>query len=94
MYRSYELELLKKLGSKVAIKEFSNGKWSYHAKGVWIEEADNSVLSIIGSSNFNERSRSRDSEFQFYIYSGCEDLNGRLKNEWSGLDKNCKEINI
>ena len=71
MYRCYELSLLKKLGDKVSIKAFFDGKWSYHAKGVWIEEADNSLLTVIGSSNFNERSRHRDSEFQFYIYSGC-----------------------
>lgn len=36
------------------------GRWSFHAKGVWIKEAINSYLTVVGSSNYNRRSEERD----------------------------------
>ena len=47
------------------------GKWSFHAKGMWIKENENNYLTIVGSSNFNHRSKYRDSELQLFVYSTC-----------------------
>lgn len=42
MYRVNELKMLKEQKSKgndhIAIFEYENGEWTYHAKGAWIYE--------------------------------------------------------
>jgi len=47
--------------------EYYRPSWTFHAKGFWGELKDNSTLTIIGSSNYAERSLKRDNEIQMYI---------------------------
>lgn len=55
-YRYFELNINK------PIFEFTKPGWTFHAKGFWGELNDNSVMTIIGSSNYAERSEKRDNE--------------------------------
>lgn len=48
----------------------------------------------MGSSNFNRRSKERDSELQLYLYSTCEKFNGRLEREWTEIERDCKEVGL
>ena len=50
------------------IFEYSNGDWTFHAKGAWIYEKNVEMeeyptSTIVGSSNFSYRSNRRDNEF-------------------------------
>ena len=41
--------------------------WSYHAKGIWFDGLDDLTIHMVGSSNFNWRSSTRDFELQFVV---------------------------
>ena len=70
------------------------GKWSFHAKGMWIKESDNSYTTLVGSSNFNLRSKERDSELELFVHSTCQKFNDRLDTEWGHIAKDCKEVSL
>ena len=38
-------------------------------------------LTVVGSSNYSDRSYKRDLESNFFIYSECEEFNGKMKEE-------------
>ena len=58
-----------KQNPKINVFEYTNGDWTFHAKGAWIYEEDAKLpeLTVIGSSNFSHRSNRRDTEVQLYI---------------------------
>ncbi len=41
----------------MVLNDINIGQWSFHAKGMWIKQDDNNYLTIVGSSNFNARSK-------------------------------------
>lgn len=93
--------ILRRWPEKFKIKEYFDGKsnvilgkWSFHAKGAWIKEDDTNYLTVVGSSNFNRRSKERDTELQLYLYSTCPKFNARLDHEWDTIAKDCKEITV
>jgi len=52
---------------RVSLREYVREGWTYHAKGLWLQEGgeDNQrepFLTIVGSTNFGERSVHRDLE--------------------------------
>lgn len=79
LYRLNAIELLEgnsKQGN-VNVYEFTHGNWTFHAKGFWLFEKNDTVeldfddgikneslpsMTIIGSSNFNHRSNFLDNE--------------------------------
>ena len=63
LYRINALKMLKK-NPNINIHEYTNGDWTYHAKGAWFYEGDSEKveMTIIGSSNFSHRSNRRDTE--------------------------------
>ena len=95
----FEDELLRaaKRGSnnKLDIHEFKRAQWTFHSKGMWINENDsdeNITTSVIGSSNFSYRSLRRDNEAQFYIYSMCPEFQKQLKKEQESQYSHCEVV--
>ena len=74
--------LNKRNNNKVAILEYFRGEWTFHTKGMWIyENQENPSLTLIGSSNYSQRSYKRDNEIQFYIYALCPKFKEKLQAE-------------
>lgn len=61
--------------------EYARPGWTFHAKGFWAELKDNSSVTVIGSSNYAERSFNRDTEVQFYILTACPMFRQELEKE-------------
>lgn len=100
MYRAVEYKLLKKnKHGNLKIFEYENGEWTYHAKGAWIYEKslphpELPVMTIIGSSNFSQRSNRRDTECQLYIVSDSVEFRQRMKEESDNLYRHAEEATI
>ncbi len=95
LYRIYELKLLKNLkNSKIQVMEYTKGEWTFHAKGLWLFEnnEEKPSLTIIGSSNFSNRSYHKDSEIQFYLYSLCPKMKEKLYHENSKILIDCQKV--
>lgn len=87
LYRMKAIEMLSK-SKNVEIHEYTNGDWTYHAKGAWFyeeDEANGPVMSVIGSSNLSNRSIKLDTELQLYLVSECESFKQRLHQEQKHL---------
>ena len=99
MYRVNELEMLKSNKNKgnVNLFEYENGEWTYHAKGAWIyekEQPEVPQMTVIGSSNYSYRSNRRDTEFQLYIVSECEEFKKRMHEECEHLFSKSQKMSI
>lgn len=99
MYRANEYNLLKKNKGNVRIFEYEKGEWTFHAKGAWVYETEVPspelpVMTIIGSSNFSQRSNRRDTECQLYMVSDSLDFRKRLKEESDSLFKQSEEVTM
>lgn len=68
---------------------YNKPDWSFHAKGLWLENLDDIYIHIIGSSNYNYRSAFRDLEAQIVILTNDKDLIRKLKEERQSLWKGC-----
>ncbi len=83
-YWHIEYKLLKN-SSLNEIFEYKWEGWTFHAKGIWIydkiDEGQNPFITVIGSSNYSNRSYWRDSECNLFIYSECEGFNEWMKME-------------
>jgi CDP-diacylglycerol---glycerol-3-phosphate 3-phosphatidyltransferase len=64
--------------AKIKVLLFNKLGWTFHAKGFWTSLDDgadqNAIIAYIGSSNFGERSWSRDFELGFLLISECKDI--------------------
>lgn len=71
----------------MALLEYERPGWSYHAKGLWyyLPESDLPNLTLIGSSNFGERSVNRDLETQICLVTNNKPLQERLQAECNHL---------
>lgn len=100
MYRVYEMNLFRILqrkdSRKVEIMEYFRGEWTFHTKGMWFYENQEETpnLTIIGSSNYSQRSYKRDNEIQFYFYSMCPKFKEKLHNENEKQFKKSHEISL
>lgn len=72
---------------RVKLFEFEKPGWSYHAKGLWYYLPESSLpnLTLIGSSNFGERSVHRDLETQLCIVTENYNLQTELQLECDNL---------
>ena len=70
---------------------YNRDKWTYHGKGIWMdleeEKEDPFSLTLIGSSNYGERSVGRDTELNFTVVTKNESLRSRLGEEWKNLTR-------
>lgn len=71
---------------------YNRPDWSYHAKGLWIEGLEDLTIHMIGSSNFNWRSTTRDFEMQFLIITKDRELGEKLQKERESLWANSRPI--
>uniref|UniRef100_A0A1B0DQC2 CDP-diacylglycerol--glycerol-3-phosphate 3-phosphatidyltransferase n=1 Tax=Phlebotomus papatasi TaxID=29031 RepID=A0A1B0DQC2_PHLPP len=83
----YEKLKAAKQDHRVSLFEYQQPGWTYHAKGLWYYLPNSSLpsMTLIGSSNFGERSVNRDLETQVCIVTENEDLQKRLEAECQNL---------
>lgn len=67
------------------MKLYNKKDWSFHAKGLWLENLDDIYIHIIGSSNYNNRSSFRDFESQIVILTRNKKLIKCLQEERRAL---------
>ncbi|KAH8328762.1 hypothetical protein KR074_007575, partial [Drosophila pseudoananassae] len=79
----YESLVRRQQNHRVNFFEYEKPGWTYHAKGLWyyLPEARLPNLTLIGSSNFGERSVNRDLETQVCLVTANKDLSQRLQAE-------------
>lgn len=68
---------------RVSLLEYERPDWSYHAKGLWYYPPDCTLphLTVIGSSNYGERSVNRDLEKQICLVTTNKGLQKALQSE-------------
>lgn len=73
----------RKQDHRINFFEYENPGWTYHAKGLWyyLPHSNLPNLTLIGSSNFGERSVNRDLETQICLVTHNKGLSQSLQNE-------------
>ncbi|XP_004536599.1 CDP-diacylglycerol--glycerol-3-phosphate 3-phosphatidyltransferase, mitochondrial [Ceratitis capitata] len=79
----YENLVHLKQSHRVNFFEYEKDGWTYHAKGLWyyLPGASYPNVTLIGSSNFGERSVNRDLETQVCLVTNNDGLTARLQAE-------------
>ncbi|XP_036324539.1 CDP-diacylglycerol--glycerol-3-phosphate 3-phosphatidyltransferase, mitochondrial [Rhagoletis pomonella] len=79
----YEDVLQLKQDHRINFFEYEKHGWTYHAKGLWyyLPGTSSPALTLIGSSNFGERSVNRDLETQVCLVTSNDGLSNRLQGE-------------
>lgn len=74
---------------RISLYEYEREKWTYHAKGLWYYPVDSKLpyLTVVGSSNYGERSVNRDLESQICLITTNKSLQRSLKDEYDHLTK-------
>lgn len=72
---------------RISLMEYQRAAWTYHAKGLWYFPVDSSLpcMTVIGSSNYGERSVNRDLEAQLCLVTSNKSLQKSLKAEYEHL---------
>ena len=87
----YQKKLEEELKDRFVFHRYNRKEWTYHGKGIWMdieeEKEDPFSLTLIGSSNYGERSVGRDTELNFTVLTRNEALRSRLGAEWSNLTR-------
>jgi CDP-diacylglycerol---glycerol-3-phosphate 3-phosphatidyltransferase len=83
----YEQILKHSQENRISLLEYERPEWTYHAKGLWYTSSDDSLpsLTVIGSSNYGERSLNRDLESQICLVTTNKNLQHELKSEYEHL---------
>lgn len=76
---------------RVKLYEYQRPGWTYHAKGLWYYLPGSYMpdLTLIGSSNFGERSVNRDLESQICLVTVNDELRRQLQREYVNLKRYC-----
>lgn len=76
-------------GHRFSLLEYERENWTYHAKGLWLYPPNSSLphLTVVGSSNYGERSVHRDMESQMCIVTTNKNLQHSLQNEYNHIFK-------
>ncbi|KAI9343443.1 hypothetical protein DFJ73DRAFT_661230 [Zopfochytrium polystomum] len=99
VYTFIEKKLWKALGQtgrreSVDIFEYCRPDWTYHVKGLWYAVSGHPPeMTIIGSSNFGQRSLRRDFESQLILVTSDNDLRERLRKDIENVTKYCEKVN-
>lgn len=96
-----DVHLMKKQ-TRIHVHEWQNGVvntpkgWSYHAKGIWINNSEdkNPSITVVGSSNYTRRAYSLDLESNAIIITKDEDLKAQMQNEIQNLMKHSTELTL
>lgn len=80
-----------KQNERIKLFEYQRSGWTYHAKGLWYYLPDSYTpdLTLIGSSNFGERSVNRDLESQICLVTVNDELRRQLQREYVNLRRYC-----
>lgn len=73
---------------------YEKPNWSFHAKGLWVEGLEDLHIHLIGSSNFNCRSSSRDFETQIALLTSNKNLADKLRDERLRLWEEARPANL
>uniref|UniRef100_A0AC35UIL4 CDP-diacylglycerol--glycerol-3-phosphate 3-phosphatidyltransferase n=1 Tax=Rhabditophanes sp. KR3021 TaxID=114890 RepID=A0AC35UIL4_9BILA len=93
MYVQISKKFFNESKDNVSIYEFKKPEWTFHGKGIWCEKKnDDEMITIAGSSNFGERSVSRDLESQLVFVTYDEEMKKRFNDEKDSMIKNCNRI--
>lgn len=65
---------------------------SFHSKSLFMETKEKEYLGFIGSSNFAQRSYSRDNEMNFYVFSKNKKLKNIFEKEKEFVLEDAKDI--
>ncbi|XP_068119419.1 CDP-diacylglycerol--glycerol-3-phosphate 3-phosphatidyltransferase, mitochondrial [Hyperolius riggenbachi] len=79
---------------RVKLSEYFRDHWTFHAKGLWLYPAGQSMpcLTLIGSPNFGYRSVHRDLEAQIALVTENQDLQQQLHQEQQNLYQRSSEV--
>lgn len=95
-YSQISKNFLKKLietnqSERIKLHEYERSGWTYHAKGLWYYLPGSYMpdLTLIGSSNFGERSTNRDLESQICLVTTNDELRRQLQREYVNLKRYC-----
>lgn len=75
---------------RISLLEYERENWTYHAKGLWYHTSKNPAfpcMTVIGSSNYGERSVNRDLEAQVCLVTSNIELQKSLKAEYDHVLK-------
>lgn len=96
-YSQISKNFLKKLielnqTDRIKLYEYQRRGWTYHAKGLWyyLPGSYTPDLTLIGSSNFGERSVNRDLESQICLVTVNDELRRQLQREYVNLKRYCE----
>ena len=70
--------------------------WTFHSKGIWLEEGGELAARVVGSSNFGGRSFERDMESNLLMVfppSNASDVSKSLQDEWGELMEHSEQVN-
>lgn len=78
---------LRNQDDRISLLEYERPEWTYHAKGLWYTSAEDSLpsMTVVGSSNYGERSVIRDLEAQICLVTVNKTLQHALKAEYEHL---------
>lgn len=87
--RFYEMITQRKQDHRISLLEYKRDNWTYHAKGLWYYPSESTLphMTIIGSSNYGERSVNRDLEAQVCIVTANKSLQKSLAAEYDHLER-------
>ncbi|KAI8909714.1 hypothetical protein EDD86DRAFT_206132 [Gorgonomyces haynaldii] len=92
-YTYLERQFLKQSRDNIQVYEYKRPGWTWHSKGIWIV-SPNQLQTMIGSSNMNYRSLTRDLEAQLLIRSTNKTLNMRLEKHLESLYSQSVKVNL
>jgi CDP-diacylglycerol--glycerol-3-phosphate 3-phosphatidyltransferase len=92
----------KGLSDRIQVKEWRRGTvnepggWTYHSKGLWITLPNENApsISLVGSSNYTQRSYNLDLEANALIVTRDKDLMKRLGEEENWLQDYAKKVDV
>ncbi|CEG36228.1 cdp-diacylglycerol-glycerol-3-phosphate 3 [Plasmopara halstedii] len=93
-------ERMLKRESKTVLREFNRPEWTFHSKGMWWAPPsvhDKCVknfphLTVVGSSNFGQRSYGCDLESNLVMFTRNSELQRRLQDEFDALTRDAEVV--
>lgn len=76
------------------LREFNRHEWTFHGKGMWWSpRADaNPQFTVMGSSNFGQRSYGCDLESQLMLYTKSPSLQTRMRSEYESMARDAEIV--
>lgn len=88
----YNSVIAARQAARISMHEYEKQGWSYHAKGIWyyLPHATLPCMTVVGSSNYGERSVNRDLEAQICLVTSNKHLQQQLQAECDELYSHAK----